>query len=120
MEKDPRFTAPTARERREHRSKKSGSGIRPLRRMPLLPFRRENAPGEKQKRLREKAAQNNQISEKTSLLVKKTLKNLYNSKKVVILHAELVRNEKANGNMACDGGGDVGSRSCGGAAPSSP
>lgn len=38
--------------------------------------------GEKQKRLREKAAQNNQISEKTSLLVKKTLKNLYNSKKM--------------------------------------
>jgi len=34
-----------------------------------------------QKRLREKAAQNNQISEKTSLLVKKTFKNLYNSKK---------------------------------------
>ena len=37
--------------------------------------------GGKEKRLREKAAQNNQISEKTSLLVKKTLKNLYNSKK---------------------------------------
>ena len=45
-----RFTAPTSRERREHRSKKSGSGIRPLRRMPLLPFRQENAPGEKQKK----------------------------------------------------------------------
>jgi hypothetical protein len=38
--------------------------------------------GEKQKRLREKAAQNNQISEKTSLLVKKTLNNLYVSKKM--------------------------------------
>ena len=33
--------------------------------------------GGKEKRLRETAAQNNQISEKTSLLVKKTLKNLY-------------------------------------------
>ena len=37
--------------------------------------------GEKQKRLREKAAQNNQISGKKSLLVKKTLKNLHMSEK---------------------------------------
>ena len=41
-------------------------------------------------------------------------------KNVVILHAELVRNEKANGNMACDDGGDVDSLSCGGAAPPLP
>jgi len=37
--------------------------------------------GGKEKRLREKAAQNPQISEKTSLLVKKTLKNLQMSEK---------------------------------------
>ena len=69
-----------ARERREHRINRAVAEYALLGGGRFSRSVGRTLRGEKQKRSREKAAQNNQISEKTSLLVKKTRKNLHISK----------------------------------------